>query len=58
MRSILILAAAAFFYSGRSVADAGLFDAYDLIKQIIGKRESHLCAMESSGNKPHSQLLQ
>ncbi|CEL55932.1 Manganese transporter SMF1 OS=Saccharomyces cerevisiae (strain ATCC 204508 / S288c) GN=SMF1 PE=1 SV=2 [Rhizoctonia solani AG-1 IB] len=35
--AILILAAAAFFYSGRSVADAGLFDAYDLIKQIIGK---------------------
>ncbi|QRW18458.1 manganese transporter SMF1 [Rhizoctonia solani] len=35
--AILILAAAAFFYSGRSVGDAGLFDAYDLIQQIIGK---------------------
>ncbi|KAG8756401.1 hypothetical protein FRC11_005364 [Ceratobasidium sp. 423] len=35
---ILILAAAAFFYSGRTVTDAGLFDAFDLIKQIIGKR--------------------
>jgi Mn2+/Fe2+ NRAMP family transporter len=40
MRSILILAAAAFFYSGRqNVADAGLFDAYDLIRDIIGKRK-------------------
>ncbi|CAE7115241.1 unnamed protein product [Rhizoctonia solani] len=37
--AILILAGAAFFYSGRSVGDAGLFDAYDLIAQIIGKRE-------------------
>ncbi|KAG9122965.1 hypothetical protein FRC07_000419 [Ceratobasidium sp. 392] len=37
--AILVLAAAAFFYSGRSqsVGDAGLFDAYDLIKDIIGK---------------------
>ncbi|CAE6495002.1 unnamed protein product [Rhizoctonia solani] len=35
--AILILAGAAFFYSGRNVADAGLFDAFDLIKQIIGK---------------------
>ncbi|KAG8726406.1 hypothetical protein FRC12_023430 [Ceratobasidium sp. 428] len=37
--AILVLAAAAFFYSGRSqdVGDAGLFDAYDLIRDIIGK---------------------
>ncbi|KAG8694106.1 hypothetical protein FRC08_008704 [Ceratobasidium sp. 394] len=37
--AILVLAAAAFFYSGRNqdVADAGLFDAHDLIRDIIGK---------------------
>ncbi|KAG8721003.1 hypothetical protein FRC09_008624 [Ceratobasidium sp. 395] len=37
--AILVLAAAAFFYSGRNqdVGDAGLFDAYDLIRDIIGK---------------------
>ncbi|KAG8742385.1 hypothetical protein FRC10_001607 [Ceratobasidium sp. 414] len=37
--AILVLAAAAFFYSGRNqdVADAGLFDAHDLIRDMIGK---------------------
>ncbi|CAE6457145.1 unnamed protein product [Rhizoctonia solani] len=43
--AILILAAAAFFYSGTSVADAGLFDAYDLIKQIIGKPAATMFAV-------------
>ncbi|KAG9074066.1 hypothetical protein FRC06_010965, partial [Ceratobasidium sp. 370] len=37
--AILVLAAAAFFYSGgnQDVANAGLFDAHDLIRDIIGK---------------------
>ncbi|CAE6392674.1 unnamed protein product [Rhizoctonia solani] len=43
--AILILAAAAFFYSGKSVAHAGLFDAYDLIKQIIGKPAATMLAV-------------
>ncbi|KAJ1308082.1 hypothetical protein OPQ81_002147 [Rhizoctonia solani] len=43
--AILILAAAAFFYSGRSVENAGLFDAYDLIKQIIGKPSAIMFAV-------------
>ncbi|KAF5374314.1 hypothetical protein D9758_004632 [Tetrapyrgos nigripes] len=51
---ILILASAVFFYGGVDVDNAGLFDAYDLIRDLVGKGAATifalalLCAGQSS----------
>ncbi|KAK7461376.1 Manganese transporter smf1 [Stygiomarasmius scandens] len=42
---ILILASAVFFYGDGNVTDAGLFDAYDLIKKLIGQGAATIFAL-------------
>ncbi|KAK7445175.1 Manganese transporter smf1 [Stygiomarasmius scandens] len=42
---ILILASAVFFYGNVDVTDAGLFDAYDLIKKLIGQGAATIFAL-------------